>query len=376
MNKKKMLLFHPALAPYRVDQFNMLSELFDLEVVFLFDNLWTYKYDQDFLLSQCSFKVSYLLKGIRSKGRVFRFGIYQKIKQSQPDIILSYEYSFTTQYILLLRQVGLIKQPIGSMIDDSIDICFNIQSKMRFRARKRGVSLLDFIVVMSYEVSQYYSNEFNLDESKIIVSPILQIPEKLRMDASNLELFANKYVEQYNLRNKKVLLFVGRLITEKALSLFISNVHSVLLEEKDSIFVIVGEGDEQPQLEELVKELRMEDKIIFVGRFDAPELYGWYLSASGFVLPSLSETFGAVVNEALIFGVPVLCSVYAGASSLINSDNGSIFDPKDKKKTIEGLRLFLDKIKKIENIDLSSKPSLMEDFKDNFKREWCKLIDS
>ena len=252
----------------------------------------------------------------------------------------------------------------------------SIQSKMRFRARKRGVSLLDFIVVMSYEVSQYYSNEFNLDESKIIVSPILQIPEKLRMDASNLELFANKYVEQYNLRNKKVLLFVGRLITEKALSLFISNVHSVLLEEKDSIFVIVGEGDEQPQLEELVKELRMEDKIIFVGRFDAPELYGWYLSASGFVLPSLSETFGAVVNESLIFGVPVLCSIYAGASSLINSDNGSIFDPKDKKKTIEGLRLFLDKIKKIENIDLSSKPSLMEDFKDNFKREWCKLIDS
>ena len=147
MNKKKMLLFHPALAPYRVDQFNMLSELFDLEVVFLFDNLWTYKYDQDFLLSQCSFKVSYLLKGIRSKGRVFRFGIYQKIKQSQPDIILSYEYSFTTQYILLLRQVGLIKQPIGSMIDDSIDICFNIQSKMRFRARKRGVSLLDFIEI-------------------------------------------------------------------------------------------------------------------------------------------------------------------------------------------------------------------------------------
>lgn len=375
MSKKKMLLFHPALAPYRVDQFNMLSELFDLEVVFLFDNLWTYKFDQELLLSQCSFKVSYLLKGIRYKGRVFRFGIYQKIKQSQPDIILSYEYSFTTQYILLLRQVGLIKQPIGSMIDDSIDICYNIQSKVRFRARNRGVRLLDFIVVMSHEVSQYYSNEFNYDESKIIVSPILQIPEKLRMNADNLELFANKYVEQYNLRNKKVLLFVGRLIPEKALSLFISNVYSLLLKEKDTVFVIVGEGDEQPKLEELVKELKVEDKIIFAGRFDGIQLHGWYLSASGFVLPSLSETFGAVVNEALIFGVPVLCSVYAGASSLINSDNGVVFDPKDKKKTIEDLKLFLDKIKKIENIDLSSKPSLMEDFEGNFKKEWSKLID-
>lgn len=374
MSKKKMLLFHPALAPYRVDQFNMLNELFDLEVVFLFDNVWTFNYNQDILLSQCTFKVSYLLKGFRYKGRVFRFGMFHTIRRVKPDIIIGYEYSFSTQYLLLLKQIGFIEHPIGSMIDDSIDICYNIQSKVRFRARKRGVKLLDFLVVMSHEVSQYYSNEFNLDKLKIIVSPILQIPEKLRMDSNKLESIANSYVEQYNLKNKKVLLFVGRLIPEKALPQFVENISSVLQNEKNLVFVIVGEGTERLLLEDLIKELQFGDKVILTGKYEGVQLHGWYLCATGFVLPSIFEPFGAVVNEALIFGVPVLCSIHAGSSSLINSDNGVIFNPNDKNETIESMKRFLNRMNVLDRIDLESKPSIMEDFRDSFNIEWKKLI--
>ena len=71
MNKKKLLIFHPALAPYRIDLFNSLNELFDLHVVFLYDNIRAFKYNQDFLLSQCTFDISFLLKGISHKGRVW-----------------------------------------------------------------------------------------------------------------------------------------------------------------------------------------------------------------------------------------------------------------------------------------------------------------
>ena len=61
---KKLLIIHPALAPYRVDEFNALSKLFDLEVVFIFENVWNHRFDQDKLLSQLQFKVSFLLKGL------------------------------------------------------------------------------------------------------------------------------------------------------------------------------------------------------------------------------------------------------------------------------------------------------------------------
>ena len=59
--KQKMLIFHPVLATYRIDQFNFLNEMYDLEVVFLFDQMWNFNIDQNKITDQCKFKTSYLL---------------------------------------------------------------------------------------------------------------------------------------------------------------------------------------------------------------------------------------------------------------------------------------------------------------------------
>ena len=369
----KLLIFHPALAPYRVDQFNMLSQLYDLDVVFIFENLWNHKFDQTILLSQLQFKFSFLLKGPHIKGRVFRFGILKTIKKINPDIILGYEYSFTTQYLILLKRFGLIHQKIGSTIDDSLDICNHVQSKIRYFARQNSVKYLDYLIVMSRDVSQYYQNVFNINENRVIISPILQKPERLRNNDKELEIIANKYLQEYHLKGKKVMLFVGRFIPEKALLRFISNIQFTLQEQENLVLVLVGDGKERKKIELLVKKEKLEEKVILPGRYEGPELSAWYLCASGFVLPSLSETFGAVVNEALIFGLTVLCSKYAGASCLIESGNGLIFDPLDEKKMIEDLNCFLRSIYVLEKIDVKSRPSLMSDFKNDFNKEWRKL---
>ena len=86
IGKKKLLIFHPVLATYRIDQFNILNEIFDLEVVLLFDQMWNFNIDQNKYLNSCHFKYSYLLSGPRYKGRLFRFGMYKKIRQVDPDI--------------------------------------------------------------------------------------------------------------------------------------------------------------------------------------------------------------------------------------------------------------------------------------------------
>lgn len=372
--KKKILIFHPALAPYRIDQFNTLNELFDVEVVFLYKNLWTYKLDQNRLLSHCNFKYSFLLIGPRYKGRVFRLGMYNKIRISKPDIILGYEYSFTTQYLLLLKRLKLINQKVGSTIDDSIDICHNIQSRTRYQARKRTVNKLDYLVVLSNEVSQYYQDVFNLKSHQIIISPILQKPERLRSNEIMIEKLAVLYEQKYNLYDKKVLLFVGRLIPEKGLPEFINTIHTVLQTTSSLVFVAVGEGNEITQLRALVDKYKLNDKVIFPGKFEDHELYAWYLCGSGFVLPSFSETFGAVVNEALIFGLKVLCSKYAGAKCLIHSDNGMVFDPKDEIDTLSKLNEFLKIMKPINELRLSNKPSLMNEDNYDFINEWEKVL--
>ena len=355
MQKKKVLIFHPVLATYRIDQFNSLNELVDLTVVFLFNTMWNYNIDQNKLLSQCNFTVFFLLKGPRYQGRIFRFGMYRMIQKIKPDIILGYEYSFTTQYLILLKRLRFIRQKIGSFIDDSLDICHHVQSKARQVIRQQSIKRLDFLVVMSDEVSRFHQVNFKLNEQQIIMS--------------------QSYVQKFGLREKKVLLFVGRFIPEKALPLFLDTISPILTEKNDILFVLVGKGAEHESLRTLVKEKQLEDKVIFPGKYEGEELYAWYTCASGFVLPSLSETFGAVVNEALIFGLKVFCSQFAGASCLINLTNGMIFNPLDRDDTVEKMDLFLEGLTAVDVVCLANTPPLIEDHQQNFSKEWRKLTN-
>ena len=369
---KKLLIFHPALAPYRVDQFNALSQLFDLEVVFVFDNVWNHKFNQMELLSQLQCKYEFLLNGPFYKGRVFRFGMLGVIKGMKPDIILGYEYSLTTQYLILLKRLGLIHQKIGTTTDDSLDICNNVQTRSRYLARKNAVKRLDYLVVTSNQVSKFYQRKFKLKEQQIIVSPILQEPERLRDNSRMLENIAKEYAHQYHLEGKKVLLFIGRFIPEKGLPKFISTIQKILLEQENLVLVLVGDGEERHAIHAVVKEKGLEKKILLPGRYESLELYAWYLCASGFVLPSVYEPFGAVVNEALIFGVKVLCSAHAGVASLVDEDQGLLFDPLQEKDTVKKMNSFLSLINPVEDIDLTNKISLMSDHHEEFAKQWGK----
>ena len=373
--RKKILIFHPALAPYRIDQFNDLSQLYDLEVIFLFSNVSYYKFNQSKLLPLLECKYSFLLKGVSYKERVFRFGILKAIRRFKPDIIISYEYSFTTQYLILLKQTGIIHQKIGSTIDDSLEICYHVQSKIRLLARQVSVRYLDYLIVLSKGVSEFYQNKFDLLENKIIVSPILQNPDRLRNNSDEIEKIANKYFKDYHLTGKKVLLYIGRFVEAKGLTNFINTIGDTLDEHENCVLVLVGDGDKKEEIETILKVKHLHNKILLPGRFEWSELYAWYVCASGFVLPSTYEPFGAVVNEALIFGNKVFCSKYAGASSLIFSDCGILFDPLNEIETIHKLNIFLDSIDVIDEIDMKNKPSIILNSQKYFVNEWLKLIE-
>jgi len=374
--KKKLLIFHPAMAPYIVDQFNSLSQLFELEVVFIFDNIQDNQFDQSKLLSLLQFNTTFLLRGPTFKERVFRFGIWNTIKRFKPDIIISYEFSLTTQYLILLKRLGFIHQKIGITNDDSLTICNHVQSRIRCFARKISIKRLDFLIVQSNEVSQFYQERFKLNKNQLIVSPIFQEPARLRNNVEELESIANEYLNRYSLKGKKVLLFVGRLVPEKALTNFLSIVSPILLDQQYLILLLVGDGVERRNIEEMIVEKKLQDKVFLPGRFEGQQLLAWYLCSSGFVLPSFYEPFGAVVDEALIFGLKVLCSKYAGSSYLINKEKGIVFDPSSEQDAVLKLKLYLNSIDPVNEINMKNKPSLISNDQHEFKNEWSKLNDN
>lgn len=102
--------------------------------------------------------------------------------------------------------------------------------------------------------------------------------------------------------NKKIFLFVGRIVQEKNIRMLIKAFEE--MNNKDVVLFIVGGGDDLEYVKQMAVKLGVADKIVFTGfRRDT---YRFYKAADFFVLPSYYESFGNVVPEAFIAGTPVI----------------------------------------------------------------------
>lgn len=106
-------------------------------------------------------------------------------------------------------------------------------------------------------------------------------------------------------------LFVGRLIEHKGLEIAL-RAFSSLLGAKIK-FVIVGDGPSRNVCEALAEKLQISDHVIWLGRRSNDETRLLMRDALGLLLPSKSETWGLVVNEAWQVGLPVIGSDTVGA---------------------------------------------------------------
>jgi glycosyltransferase involved in cell wall biosynthesis len=95
--------------------------------------------------------------------------------------------------------------------------------------------------------------------------------------------------------------------------------------------VLLGDGEERPELERLCIELGLGDYVLMPGFKQYDELPAYYGLAGAFVHASTTEQWGLVVNEAMAAGLPVLVSKRCGcAADLVwQGDNGYTFDPND-----------------------------------------------
>jgi len=108
--------------------------------------------------------------------------------------------------------------------------------------------------------------------------------------------------------HEPVLLYVGRIAAEKNLRLAVET-YNMMRKTNDKLkFVLVGDG---PLLNKLQKE---NPHFIFAGMKKGEELAKYYASSDIFVFPSVTETFGNVVLEAMASGLGVIAYDYAAAN--------------------------------------------------------------
>jgi len=147
--------------------------------------------------------------------------------------------------------------------------------------------------------------------------------------------FNEKYFkirDKYNSRSElniepglNVLITVGRLNWFKGWKFMIDSFEKFLIHKPNSIFVFIGDGEDEAGIRAYICERNLEQKIDLVGRKEFYEL-GMYLSAADlFIMGSYKEGWSTSLVEAVACGVPCVVTDFSSANDLVeNSINGFV----------------------------------------------------
>lgn len=126
----------------------------------------------------------------------------------------------------------------------------------------------------------------------------------------------------------------GRLVPVKALDLAIRAVERA---DDDVRLSIYGDGSERAGLEALSKKLGLQDRITFHGWTDHDKLIEAYADYRGYIFPSLADSNGIVMQEAMMAGVPVVALRWGGPVGLANDDSAIFVNPISEDQVINEL---------------------------------------
>ncbi|TDX29361.1 glycosyltransferase involved in cell wall biosynthesis [Modicisalibacter xianhensis] len=121
--------------------------------------------------------------------------------------------------------------------------------------------------------------------------------------------------------HQPVALHVGRLAQEKNLTLLAEAFDAMQRSQPDLLPVLVGDGPQRAALEKRLPTA------IFTGFVDSDTLARHYASADMFVFPSMSETYGNVVNEAMASALGIVAFDYAAAAEMIEHERTGLVVP-------------------------------------------------
>jgi len=218
-----------------------------------------------------------------------------------------------------------------SMMVYGIEVLRPISSikKVALSKAKKVLSISNHTKTMA----QSWSNIFQKAE----VCP-LGIDSQLSQPLSNNSVMEHEYV----LRERKIVLIVGRLSRDEAYSKGHQELIKAvaLLKERlpEILLIIVGRGSFQPIFEKLAQEKKIQENVLFTGFVADEKLRSYYEHCDVFAMPSRGEGFGLVYLEAMAYGKPCIGSNVDAAKEVI-ADGETCFciDPDNIEELSEQL---------------------------------------
>jgi glycosyltransferase involved in cell wall biosynthesis len=172
------------------------------------------------------------------------------------------------------------------------------------------------------------TKKFSVEKRGISAAKLITIPYGVDLAKYRLDKNSKKKTDLALKANDIVVGTVARLHPQKGHQYLITAAAEVVERYPNVRFVFVGDGILRAELERLVDNLKLKDKILFLGfRHDVDELLHTF---DIFVLPSLYEGLPNVVLEAMACGKPVIATAVDGSPEAITDGvSGILVPPKD-----------------------------------------------
>jgi glycosyltransferase involved in cell wall biosynthesis len=204
-------------------------------------------------------------------------------------------------------------------------------------------------MVLSHLVRTYNECQVVITPTKSLAVSLRRmgvgVPIRVVSNGVKLEKFHPGSVEpelltKYGIpKNKKIVLYVGRLDKDKSLETIIDAVPRIVSKEKKAHFVFVGEGSAREEYEALAKKNKAEKHVTWAGyvSHESRDLPKIYRLASVFVMPSLEGQSIATI-EAMASGLPIVAADAGGLRELVsNKKNGVRFKIGSSRALVQAL---------------------------------------
>lgn len=165
------------------------------------------------------------------------------------------------------------------------------------------------------------------------------IPNIVKLEKGDRTNKKEKFRDKYGLKQKQLVLFLGRLNWTKGIDILIPAFAIVLTKFPDTHLVLAGPDTERyiRKVKKWIRNEGIENKVTFTGLLTGNEKLAALAESDIFVLPSYSENFGMAAVEAMYMGLPVIISKEVGIKDEIKQNECGIIVDINPISIAEGI---------------------------------------
>ncbi len=272
-----------------------------------------------------------------------------------PYFLFKAAYIISTKKIDHVHLGDALLSPLGLVLKRTFNIrtsvtVHGLDITFKFRPYQfivpRCLSLMDSVICISNATLEECKKR-GVPTKKCTIIPwgVDSIEYRMNFTRIDLESFLKA-----NIRNKKVIITVGRLVERKGVYWFIKSVFPKL--SSNFIYLVVGTGEEYANIKNLINDLNLNNRVFMLGRVSDSNLKLIYNTSDIFIMPNIKvkddiEGFGIVAIEASSAGLPVIASKLEGITeAVIPFKNGLLVNPEQKEEFVNAIsNLKMDKKK-------------------------------